>query len=1159
MDLASNALRRQDKVGAAVILLRALRRSPDLLDEYLPLTLEIFTEAINGAGLEKELLDVIVLCAHPAAVLSEVYEALESVGKSKAIEAIERMRRRHTRLHDLDLHYVPLPASDLSALTLDAQDAATQGISAQSLDYAYVGVGVEARAQHALAASPLLSSSAGSRHRRAAVTSRSGFIRVRPPVQPPVDVDAALSDDTSDDLDAAFVQATHPPVAASTSSTAPSAEVSPYSPRRTPAASPVSAWAPGLTAEANATTRADTSSRPASPEPEPVTESAVLAALSADMFPALREPSPATSPLPPTAALTLTAGDQDTSSDLDAQEDPEDRDDASPTTARSLRPHPSLARSRRRLHLTAALVAVLSAGGAYTFISRHSTTQSTQRAQLNEARSLARARSASDLARARDLCLGIYQADPSHHEAAAWAFFFDRALASTFHQTPAIDPSSWPAAIQANPLFEAGLILDLLSDPQRPNTAQEAQQRIASFSAWDAHPGLRAWLEGRAAIAAQQPKRAAAALAQAIDSFELSLWPLLDLGAFALAQRHHDAIQAFLTRALPRRAEHPFLSVAHHASTLSLLKPPTYAPPAVDPSALADLTPTERAWTLLLASHHALFARDLVGAERLAARALQSQSLPESEFLAGLLHLASPSPNPDAALAAFSSSLPRFPTAPHMREHRAFAAQALLDAARPDLTLQLLLPSLDPSLDPSLTTSELTLVAYALSQTAQYQRLSSLAEAARASGRASDDLLRLAWLAAQRQGASAADLKALARSLAKPDDAPAQLLLLDQRLPDLSFEDAFSEAQRLSASFPLHPDLIALRIELLSTSGDGDLASSIALSSSSSSPLAHTRSQILSALALSRATSLTPDLAAAAAHLPTTDLYLLQAQAEIAWRAGLPDLATALSSQALALDPDAPSALAIQGMMQVHSQTQDAQAISLLERGLQGPRTLPGLLLTLAQRYQRTGQIPKATHAYLLAMAKPSDRALALDLLARMFLDAKRLTSGRQALNRLLSLYPNQPPTTQIHARIQMWMGAMYAPWTGDKEAHAWLSKAQKTLGDQDPILLFYLGWYHEATQRKAAAISHYRQALALDPHFSQAASRLDALSSTPPRPKLKPKPKPSLSSDAPDPDPTAAAVAFADQLFPSSRSRLIPNQSFGQLITWTRDLIRRP
>jgi hypothetical protein len=1156
MDLASNALRRQDKVGAAVILLRALRRSPDLLDEYLPLTLEIFTEAINGAGLEKELLDVIVLCAHPAAVLSEVYEALESVGKSKAIEAIERMRRRHTRLHDLDLHYVPLPASDLSALALDAQDPAHPGISAQSLDYAYVGVGVEARAQYALAASPLLSSSAGSRHRRAAVTSRSGFIRVRPPAQPPADVDAPLSD-TSDDLDAAFAQATHPPEAPPTSWTAPSAEVSPYSPRRTPAASPVSAWAPGLTAEANATTRADASSRLASPEPEPVTESAVLAALSADMFPALRDPSPASSPLPPTSSPTLTAGDQDTSSDLDAQEDPEDLDDASPSTARSLRPHPSLAKSRRRLHLTAALVAVLSAGGAYTFISRHSTTQSTQRAQLNEARSLARARSASDLARARDLCLGIYQADPSHHEAAAWAFFFDRALASTFHQTPAIDPSSWPAAIQANPLFEAGLILDLLSDPQRPNTAQEAQQRISSFSAWDAHPGLRAWLEGRAAIAAQQPKRAAAALAQASDSFELSLWPLLDLGAFALAQRHHDAIQAFLTRALPRRAEHPFLTVAHHASTLSLFKPPTYPAPAVDPTTLADLSPTERAWTLLLAAHHALFSRDLIGAERLASRALQSQSLPEAEFLSGLLHLTAPSPNPDAALASFSSSLPRFPTAPHMREHRAFAAQALLDAARPDLTLQLLLPTTSP--DPSLSTSDLTLAAYALFQTAQYPRLSSLAEGARASGRASDDLLRLHWLAAQRQGASAADLKAIARSLAKPDDAPAQLLLLDQRLPDLSFEDAFSEAQRLSASFPLHPDLIALRIELLSTSGDGDLASSIALSSSSSSPLAHTRSQILSSLALSRATSLTPDLAAAAAHLPTTDLYLLQAQAEIAWRAGLPDLATTLSSQALTLDPDAPSALAIQGMMQVHSQTQDAQAISLLERGLQGPRTLPGLLLTLAQRYQRTGQIPKATHAYLLAMAKPSDRALALDLLARMFLDAKRLTSGRQALNRLLSLYPNQPPTTQIHARIQMWMGAMYAPWTGDKEALTWLSKAQKTLGDQDPNLLFYLGWYHEATQRKAAAISHYRQALALDPHLSQAASRLDALTSPAPRPKLKPKPKPSPSSDAPAPDPTAAAVAFADQLFPSSRSRLIPNQSFGQLITWTRDLIRRP
>ncbi len=1134
LGLASNALRRQDKIGAAVILLRSLRNNPHLIPDRLQVTLDIFVEAINVAGLEQELLDVIVLCKNPATVLGELYESLESARKPRAIESIERMRRRHTVLHALDLPYVPLPAPDPELIsqtfdTISSEHLTTPtALDSQHLEYAYATTPAS-RSSSAHASPPY----------GTPLNPRSPVLAV--PTPPPA---AALSACALPPPPP--TQTTPPPTTSPTTSNAHSTPSTPSPPPNNPAPAPSSLPAPTAAPPARSASPpppslADWAPSLASsisktharlPDPESavfasVTESAVLAALCADEnAPHDTTPAPTTTsalialPKAPTSEFSSLSTAPDSfaveaaaSATRRARADQQAADptDASANSvsqpldvvplrrASTLRESPAaISKGRRRLHLTAALVSVLMAGGAYTFIAKQTTSLSTQRAQLNEARSLGQTRAAPDLARARDLCLGIFQGDTNHHEAAAWAFFFDRTLASTFHETPAIDAAAWPVIVRTDPLFVAGQILDLLADPADTNRGKAALTRIDSFDRWDDRPGLRDWLLGRALLADRQFSQAAAAFAKASDTFELSLWPLLDLGMLALQHRQPDAMQAFVTRAMARSNEHFFLRFAPSVASLSLLEPPRQ-------DALIDLTPemsgalthAERAWMLLAAAHQAFHAQQPEHARALVERGLQSQSLPELDMLLGILHLTSQ--HPEEAAASFTDALDQMPADARLRAHRSTAATLLREAARPDLVLQVLLPTWHPgdALDASLSLAELALAGDALLQTGQSEAVIRFALQAKSQQRSSDDLTRLHWLAARRMGRPDTELAQIAKSFSHPADAPALLTAFDRRLPEMHFEDAFSEAQRLAASFPTNPEVLALRLELMGTAGDGAQASALALASSQHLPI-HARAQILSALALSRSSGLPIDQASAALATPTSDLYLIQAQAEIAWRAGISDRAAALLAQAKTLDPSSPWTLAIQGLMPLHTEAEDAKAIVLFERGLQGPRSLPGLHFNLAQRYHRLGKITESAAAYQLAMAKPSDREQALDQMSRMLVDAKRLQSGRRILERLLTVYPPKSHDL-LHARIQMWMGVMYAPWSGDKEAFVWLERAHKTLGEQSATLLFYLGWYHEATLRKTAAIDHYKRALAVDPHLSPANARLTTLTPPPP------------------------------------------------------------
>ncbi len=276
-------------------------------------------------------------------------------------------------------------------------------------------------------------------------------------------------------------------------------------------------------------------------------------------------------------------------------------------------------------------------------------------------------------------------------------------------------------------------------------------------------------------------------------------------------------------------------------------------------------------------------------------------------------------------------------------------------------------------------------------------------------------------------------------------------------------------------------DIAALifRADLTSLAGHGEDAAILVesmLSHRSESP----RREVLAALYRARAAAPDADAIAGVLSLAVTDVELLVAQAEIAWRASEGKVAQEKLSRVLAADPSHRRAHGLRGMM---GRTGSRARLLDLEAGIDGDRTIPGLLIALGDSRRDAGNVEAASDAYEGALGRPADRIVAVESLAALYVRTKRLKTGRRRLRDLLEATPQTAATRQLRGHLAYWLGILHQPSKGRYASAKYLKQARILLGEEARIL-YHLAVYFDARGYRKVATKLFAQAEVIDPAF---------------------------------------------------------------------------
>jgi len=687
-------------------------------------------------------------------------------------------------------------------------------------------------------------------------------------------------------------------------------------------------------------------------------------------------------------------------------------------------------------------------------------TATLQRAQAELSRP-----SAAELRRAAATAAAGLEAQPTSTAAFGYAFFLEQWRALRFDEAADLRflaPSF--ALVSAAPGAQAGLIAALLHQGRVEDAAAHLSSYPEAF--WHEGPAYHAWARGAVGAARGEHQVAVQAWREAAALDEgLRLVALVDLAALALETEQVDVLPD-LRLALRHYPQAPLLGLS-----LALLETrPMMGEGAwqVAWEAQALLAPREAVWAALADGMAAAASGRWTHAIAVLQGALQEA--PNNPRVRATLALSLiKTHRVDEAVALFQDEAPLETSSLRVRRLRRHLAQACADAGRPDAVLAMLGEAILPGPDGAL-------------QVRAWVALGRQPEA----GMDATLVAQLGPLAALSDGAWGAY---------SPEESLASAQIQDVLTGDLArvmalaqggeLNAACESAAKVAAANPGASEAQVLRAQLLELCGQREQALEVLGWGSEQQTPAQ---QILAALYLARGPGLAQDEMERVLAWQVTDLALVAAQAEVAWRMGRVPQAQALAQQVVAVAPKHRATNALLAMM---DQGMDGERrLAALRVGWQGALSPPGLLLATGRHLEAQGDRAGAERAYKTALQQPISVAEASQALATVYLSSGRRHEGRKRLMALKASLPVHSETRALQGHLAYWLGVLSNPESGASEAERFLREARDLLGDE-PLILYQLARVHSARKRGESAQELLRQIALLDPDFDPRVARL--------------------------------------------------------------------